>query len=127
VELGERFRSDATRQISRFLDHHQGCDAGFDVRRQGEPGHGQFAITCLGCGQTVEYRAAHLGDLVAVDTELEAAAVENGGGSGPPENEGAPRSEGRSEPRARRRLPPLLIVGCAFAAIVLIAVVLLGD
>lgn len=63
MALGERFKGGGTRGIARFLAEHQNCDAGFDVRREDEPGSGKLRITCLGCGGTVSYRAGEAGDL----------------------------------------------------------------
>ena len=70
MALGERFRGSGTRGIARFLAEHQHCDAGFDVRREDEPGSGRLRITCLGCGQTIAYRAAEAGELAAAGVDL---------------------------------------------------------
>ena len=58
MALGERFRSTGSSAVAGFLAEHQGCDAGFDVTRDQGPGSGRLKITCKGCGETVEYRAA---------------------------------------------------------------------
>jgi hypothetical protein len=62
---GERFQSGGVRGIARFLTEHQDHDAGFDVRRGGGMGTGRLRITCRGCGESVEYRAAEAGELAA--------------------------------------------------------------
>ena len=133
--LGERFRSEGASDISRFLEEHQSCDAGFDVRRQDEPGRGHFTITCLGCGEKVSYKAAHIGDLAALDAELDSSVpVANGSASQPPQpSEGVEPKQAREgrPPRApakqRRSRRPLLIAGGALAAAALIVVVLIGS
>ena len=67
MALGERFRSGGARGIAQFLAEHQHCDAGFDVRRNEAPGSGKLTITCQGCGQTVSYNAAEVGEIGAFD------------------------------------------------------------
>ena len=67
MALGERFRSGGARGIAQFLAEHQHCDAGFDVRRDEAPGSGKLTITCQGCGQTVSYNAAEVGEIGAFD------------------------------------------------------------
>ncbi|MGH2955536.1 MAG: hypothetical protein ACRDL6_00880 [Solirubrobacterales bacterium] len=103
MALGERFRSGGARGIALFLADHQHCDAGFDVRRD-EAGSGRLRITCLGCGETVDYRAAEAGELAA---GLPMKVAENGGEAGgrepavpaPPE---PPRAAAPPELRPRR-------------------------
>jgi hypothetical protein len=70
MAVGDRFRSGGTRGIARFLADHQHCDSGFDVRREDEAGGGRLRITCLGCGQTIDYRAAEAGELAAAGLPL---------------------------------------------------------
>jgi hypothetical protein len=70
MAIGERFRSGGTRGIARFLADHQHCDAGFDVRRQDEPGSGKLKITCLGCGQSVSYRAGEANGIAAAGLDF---------------------------------------------------------
>jgi hypothetical protein len=65
MALDERFRSGGARGIARFLAEHHKHDAGFDVLRDGRRGTGQMRITCKGCGESVEYRAAEAGELAA--------------------------------------------------------------
>ena len=65
MAIGERFRSGGAQGIARFLAEHQGCDSGFDVRRDEQLGSGKLSITCEGCGARVEYRAAEAGELAA--------------------------------------------------------------
>lgn len=67
MALGERFRGSGARGIAQFLAEHQHCDAGFDVRRDEAPGSGKLTITCQGCGQTVSYNAAEVGEIGAFD------------------------------------------------------------
>jgi hypothetical protein len=103
MALGERFRSGGTRGIARFLADHQHCDAGFDVRRENEPGSGRLKITCLGCGQEITYKAAEAGELAgiglpAVNGEA-AAAVEEPRPPQPPQP-----TPPRAEP-GRERVP----------------------
>jgi hypothetical protein len=62
MAIGERFRSGGAHGIARFLAEHQGCNSGFDVRRDGG---GKLSITCEGCGASVEYQAAEAGELAA--------------------------------------------------------------
>lgn len=83
MALGERFKSDGARGLARFLADHQNCDAGFDVRREEEPGSGRLRIACLGCGATVSYRAAEAGNFSSAIVDVGAA---NGSahGLGPP-------------------------------------------
>jgi hypothetical protein len=65
MAIGERFRSGGAHGIARFLAEHQGCNSGFDVRRDEQFGTGKLSITCGGCGASVEYRAAEAGELAA--------------------------------------------------------------
>ena len=65
MAIGERFRSSGAHGIARFLAEHQGCNAGFDVRRDEQLGSGKLSITCGRCGASVEYRAAEAGELAA--------------------------------------------------------------
>jgi hypothetical protein len=74
MALGERFRSGGARGIAQFLAEHQHCDAGFDVRRDEAPGSGKLTITCQGCGQTVSYNAAEVGEIGAFDLPQEGPA-----------------------------------------------------
>ena len=67
MALGERFRSGGARGIAQFLAEHEHCDAGFDVRRDQAPGSGKLTVTCQGCGQTVSYNAAEVGEIGAFD------------------------------------------------------------
>lgn len=73
MALGERFKGGGARGIARFLAEHQECDAGFDVRREDEPGSGKLRITCLGCGATVAYRAAEAGNFGSSIADVTAA------------------------------------------------------
>jgi hypothetical protein len=75
--------SSRTTAISRFLAKHQDHDAGFDVGREAGSGTGRLRIVCLGCGESIEYRAG------------EAAEI-------PPEIPADPRAR-RSSPRERPR------------------------
>jgi hypothetical protein len=61
----ERFQSGGVRGVARFLTLHQDHDAGFDVQRGQGIGTGRLRITCRGCGESVEYRAADAGELAA--------------------------------------------------------------
>jgi hypothetical protein len=67
MELGERFRGGGTRGIARFLADHQHHEGGFDVQREQEPGSGRLRIVCLGCGESVSYRAGQAMDLTEVE------------------------------------------------------------
>ena len=67
MALGERFRSGGARGIAQFLAEHQHCESGFDVRRDEAPGSGKLTITCRGCGKTVSYNGAEIGDVGAFD------------------------------------------------------------
>jgi hypothetical protein len=131
--IGERHRSEGASDISRFLAEHQNCDAGFDVRRQEDPRRGRFTITCLGCGGSLSHMAAHFGDLIAFDAELDSSIpVENGAGhrhpgaSEPARSSAAAKTEGAQKP-ARTRPRGLLIAGGALAATGLIAAALLAS
>src|SRR5688572_23437309 len=97
MALGERFRGGGTRGIARFLADHQHCDAGFDVRREDEPGSGRLRITCLGCGDTVAYRAAEAGEMAATGIDI----ATNGEGRAPVRVPPA-----RPAPPARAPAPP---------------------
>jgi hypothetical protein len=67
--IGERFRGGGGHAIARFLSAHQECDAGFDVHRDSGPGGGRLSVTCKGCGQSVEYRVAEVGEFAAAGLE----------------------------------------------------------
>lgn len=79
MAIGERFRGGGTRGIARFLADHQHHDAGFDVRREDEPGSGKLKITCEGCGETVSYRAE---DAIGLAAASIGEAPANGGRAG---------------------------------------------
>lgn len=89
MATGERFRSGGARGIARFLAEHQNHDAGFDVQRDQSQGTGRLRITCKGCGETIDYRAAEAGELAAAGD-----ALENGGSTA--------RAEAGAEQSARR-------------------------
>ena len=61
--------SSRTSAISRFLAEHQDHEAGFDVGREQGSGIGRLRIVCLGCGESVEYRAAESGPVGHEDIE----------------------------------------------------------
>jgi hypothetical protein len=140
MAMGERFRSGGARGIARFLADHQHCDAGFDVRRD-ETGTGRLRITCLGCGATVDYRAAEAGELAAGPP---VQTAENGEPEGsaepvaraaPPPVPAPPRSEsGRPAPLAkprRSRIPrwvsAALIGALIIGGLVMVAIGVLRD
>jgi hypothetical protein len=145
MPLGERFRSGGARGIARFLAEHERCDAGFDVHRDEGLGSGKLRIACLGCGETIDYRAAEAGELAAAGMTLTPAEA-NGGTAPPPvaplpprQPPGPPRGEpfaGRLPPRPRRasprrRIPRWLSTGLILALILggvtMIGVGLLRD
>ena len=102
MAIGERFLSAGTRGIARFLADHQHCEAGFDVRREDEPGSGKLKITCEGCGETVSYRAADAVNLAAGRVG-EGIAANGGGGETPLTHES--RSDPGIPPRPPKARP----------------------
>src|SRR3954453_4909404 len=91
--------SGRTTAISRFLAEHQDHDAGFDVGREKGSGTGRLRLVCLGCGETIEYRAG------------EAAEIPPDSSADPEARRSPPRERGRSRapPRCSRppRAPPI--------------------
>ena len=75
MALGERFRGTGSGRVAPFLAAHQDCDVGFDVTRERGPVSGRLKITCLGCGQEVEYRASEAADAGTSDW----VQLQNGG------------------------------------------------
>jgi hypothetical protein len=102
MAVGDRFRGGGTRGIARFLADHQNCDSGFDVRREDEAGGGRLRITCLGCGQTIDYRAAEAGELAAAGLPV----GPNGDAAAPVEPMApVPQPPSMAPPPGARRIP----------------------
>lgn len=117
---GQRFRGGGARGISQFLVRHQGCEAGFDVRRQQQGGDsGRLLITCLGCGESLAHSAAGAAGPALAAANGEAAVA----GSGP-ERAAAAADPGREAAGAgratrgdgARSLLPAVLVGILFVA-----------
>ena len=99
MSTGERFRSGGARGISRFLAEHQDCDGGVDVQRAPEVGGGRLKMTCLGCGQSMNYKTG-----VPVELSLPGAAPGPRNGAAMPEGPAAAAVEPDPRPaRPRRR------------------------
>jgi hypothetical protein len=127
--ISERFRGGGGHAIARFLAAHQECDAGFDVHREsGGPGGGRLRVTCKGCGQSVEYRVAEVGEFAAAG--LEAVNTAEGGDAGARRAEAQatrPRDQSRPPRRTREQGHPgwlpraliaaLLVGGSALALV----------
>jgi hypothetical protein len=132
MATGERFRSGGARGIARFLAEHQNHDAGFDVQRDQSEGTGRLRITCKGCGETIDYRAADAGELAAGPD-----ALDNGGATASAEAAAGPigapprRSPPGRERPARSRLPRWLATAAIAVLIggglLLIAIGLIRD
>jgi hypothetical protein len=115
--------SSRTTAISRFLAEHQDHDAGFDVGREEGSGTGRLRMICLGCGQSIEYRA---GEAAEIPPEIP---------TGP--KAGRPPTRERERPRKRKpadrtqagliRKHPLAFGILIAAALVLAAILLLTD
>jgi len=60
-------RSNSVQGLSRFLDEHEQCDAGFDVERPGAADSGLISITCRGCGKSFEYAP----ETIEIEREIE--------------------------------------------------------
>jgi hypothetical protein len=112
-----------TTAISRFLAEHQDHDAGFDVGREKGSGTGRLRLVCLGCGETIEYRAGE-----AAEIPPEAAADPKPRRSPPRERERSrqPKAAGRGwmggHPFAARAIGILIA-----AALLLVVILLLTD
>jgi hypothetical protein len=109
MHLRERFRSAGARGIAHFLAEHQEHDAGFDVHRD-EAGEGELQVTCLGCGETVRYRAADVASFADAEAEL-ARKRPRGAAPAPPAGP-AGRAPTRADPVPR---PPLVHPAAAAA------------
>ena len=111
--------SSRTSAISRFLEEHQDHEGGFDVGREPASGTGRLRIVCLGCGESVEYRAAENGPVGHEDTEPRRSSRQ---GRLPPRRPAA----GRSVARGFRKSPyaPIGLV-ILIAALLLAAILLL--
>jgi hypothetical protein len=128
MEMGERFRGGGGHAIARFLAEHQECDAGFDVHRESGPAGGRLRVTCKGCGQSVEYRVAEVGELAVAGLE----AIDIGTGRqarvGRAESQPAAAPDRPKPRRARKRVPPawvpraLIAAGIAAVGVALVAV-----
>jgi hypothetical protein len=103
--------------ISRFLAEHQDHDAGFDVGREAGSGSGRLRIVCLGCGESVEYRAAEGGP--DIRAQLEASRPSSQERQRPPKRPAA----AKHRPAGRSGRPSLPAIGLA---ILIVALVLTG-
>jgi hypothetical protein len=116
MDVGERFRGGGGHAIARFLAEHQECDAGFDVHRQSGPAGGVLSVTCKGCGQSVAYRVAEVGEFAAAG--LEAIDVGTGREARVGRAESRPAATpDRPRPRgARKRVLPVWLPRALIAA-----------
>jgi hypothetical protein len=120
--------SSRTNAISRFLAEHHDHDAGFDVRRDPGSGAGRLRIVCLGCGKSVEYRAADAAEISAGSrAQLERDASrprkrQRPSGKGPAGSHPARRGE-KSGPPVTGIAVGILIV----AALVATGILILGG
>src|SRR5829696_3820067 len=116
-----------TSAISRFLAEHQDHDAGFDVGREAGSGTGRLRVVCLGCGASVEYRAADVESVAATRAQLEDRV------SPPRERErGSPQrpAGGRATRRPETSGPPLRTIGIGIliaSALVVAGILLLSG
>jgi hypothetical protein len=145
MAVQQRFRSGGARGVARFLADHQHCNAGFDVRRDDDPGSGRLSITCEGCGETIEYRAGDAGapsalDQVLVDQPNGSTITGEPGGRVPPEPAAGPQASEAGPPispppgapraahgRLPRWLAPALIGGLILAGCAMIAIGLMTS
>jgi hypothetical protein len=117
MTTGERFRGSGARSITRFLEEHQACDAGFKVGRD-VPGSGKLQIVCKGCGAVGDYSAASAAALGSPPEEVRRrGAAESARLEVRPR---PPRRRGRPWV-ARAAIAALVIAGAALIAIGVLA------
>jgi hypothetical protein len=117
--------SSRTKAISRFLAEHQDHDAGFDVGREKGSGKGRVRIVCLGCGESIEYRAVD-----AAESGLAARARPETRRSSPGEQERPlrrPAADRRSPGRFGGHAFAVLAFGILIAGLLLTGILLLTD
>ncbi len=105
MALGERFRSGGARGIARSLQSISTATRASTSGATRLPGSGKLTITCQGCGETVSYNAAQVGEIGAFDLpEASPAKPEK-----PPTNGADPRAVPAAPiPERPRATPPRL-------------------